>query len=71
MIQAEDGTMVRGHRLKERLKAVFTLKDPGLAEEYLDKWIKSAQHCRIAALLNFSGRFDGIGNTSSTPFGSA
>ena len=51
MIQAEDGPLARGHRLKERLKAVFALKDPDLAEEYLDKWIRSAQHCRIAAFV--------------------
>ncbi|MGN0843991.1 MAG: transposase [Kiritimatiellia bacterium] len=51
MIQSEDGPLARGRRLKERLKAVFTLKDPELAEEFLDKWIKSAQHCRIAAFV--------------------
>ena len=51
MIQSEDGPLARGHRLKERLKAVFALKDPDLAEEYLDKWIRSAQHCRIAAFV--------------------
>ena len=51
MIQAEDGPLARGHRLKERLKAVFALKDPDLSEEYLDKWIRSAQHCRIAAIV--------------------
>ena len=51
MIQAEDGPLAQGHRLKERLKAVFALKDPGLAEEYLDKWIGNAQHCRIAAFV--------------------
>ena len=45
---SEDGPLARGHRLKERLKAVFALEDPDLAEEYLDKWIRSAQHCRIA-----------------------
>ena len=51
MIQSEDGPLARGHRLKERLKAVFALKDPDLAGEYLDKWIRSAQHCRIAAFV--------------------
>lgn len=51
MIQSEDGPLARGHRLKERLKTVFTLKDPSLAEEFLDKWIRSAQHCRIAAFV--------------------
>lgn len=51
MIQSEDGPLARGHRLKERLKTVFALKDPDLAEEYLDKWIRSAQHCRIAAFV--------------------
>lgn len=51
MIQAEDGPMARGHGLEERLKAVFTPKDPDLAEEYPDKWIRSARHCRIAAFV--------------------
>ena len=51
MIQSEDGPLARGHRLKERLKTVFALKDPDLAEEHLDRWIRSAQHCRIAAFV--------------------
>ena len=51
MIQSEDPLVARGHALKESLRQVFKLHDPDLAEEYLDKWISKAQHCRIPAFV--------------------
>lgn len=51
MIQAEDGPLARAHALKEQLRLIFKLKDPQLAEEYLDKWILRAQRSRVPEIV--------------------
>ena len=51
MIQAEDPQLARAHALKESLRQVFKLRDAGLAEEYLDKWISRARRSRLPAFV--------------------
>ena len=51
MIQAKDKRLRRAHELKEELRLVFKLTTYDAAKEYLGKWIKSAQHCRIPAFV--------------------
>lgn len=51
MIQAKDKRLRRAHELKEELRLVFKLTTYDAAREYLDKWIKSAQRCRIPAFV--------------------
>ena len=48
-IQSEDGPLARGRRPKERLGAAFAPRDPGLAEECLDRWTRGARRCGTAA----------------------
>ena len=51
MIQAKDKRLRRAHELKEELRLVFKLTTYDAARGYLDKWIKSAQRCRIPAFV--------------------
>ena len=51
MVQARDRKLRRAHELKEELRLVFKLTTHGAAKEYLEKWIKSARHCRIPAFV--------------------
>lgn len=51
LIQADDPQLRRGHEMKEKLRLIFKLKDPSLAEASLDGWIKRAQRCRIRAFV--------------------
>ena len=51
LIQAEDPQLMRGHAMKEKLRLIFKLTDPTLAEEELDGWLGWAQRCRIPAFV--------------------
>ena len=51
LIQAEDPQLKRGHAMKEKLRLIFKLTDPQLAEDELDGWLGWAQRCRIPAFV--------------------
>lgn len=51
LIQADDPQLRRGHEMKEKLRLIFRLTDPGLAETALDGWLARAQRCRIPAFV--------------------
>ena len=51
LIPAGDPQPMRGHAMKEKLRLVFKLTDPALAEEELDGWLGWAQRCRIPAFV--------------------
>ena len=51
LIQAGDPQLMRGHAMKEKLRLIFKLTDPTLAEEELDGWLGWAQRCRIPAFV--------------------
>ena len=49
LIQAGDPQLMRGHAMKEKLRLIFKLTHPTLAEEELDGWLGWAQRCRHAS----------------------
>lgn len=51
LIQADDPKLKRGHDMKEKLRLIFKLTDPELAETALDKWLAHAQRCRLPSFV--------------------
>ena len=47
MIQMEHPKLYRAYLLKERLRLLLKITDRDEAEQELNRWVKSAQHCRI------------------------
>lgn len=51
LIQADDPKLRRGHEMKEKLRLIFKLSDPEVAETALNGWLAHAQRCRIPAFV--------------------
>lgn len=51
MIQIEHPKLYRAYLLKERLRMLLKISDRTVAEYELDRWIRSAQHCRIPQFI--------------------
>ena len=51
LIEAENGTLFRAYKLKERLRILLKLKDPEEALTELNRWLLSAAHCRIPEMV--------------------
>lgn len=51
LIAAENNTLYRAYRLKERLRLLLKLKDPEDALDELNRWLSSAAHSRIPQMV--------------------